>query len=155
MSKISFADQTIQIYATLIANGLRMDQETLRKAMQEGHVTRTVEKGEGDVAGHFQVTSHSPSRRMRLLFDAEGTILQTSCATQRPNRDIRRLRPIKDHYDPCGEYRPCVPTCNRRQNARTSQPLVAFRLCAGVCPKCLSWFGEVGLKLTPLHAGRP
>ncbi len=80
MSQISFADQTIQIDATLIASGLRMSQEALRTAMQEGHVTRTVEKGEGDDAGRFRVTFYSPTRRLRLLFDAAGTILQTSSA---------------------------------------------------------------------------
>ena len=80
MSQIRFTDQMIEIDATLIAKGLRMDPEALREAMQKGQVTRTVEKGEGEDAGRFRVTFYSPTCRLRLLFNAEGTLLQTSSA---------------------------------------------------------------------------
>ena len=80
MSQIRFTDQMIEIDATLIAKGLRMDPEALRAAMQKGLVTRTVEKGEGEDAGRFRVTFYSPTCRLRLLFTAEGTLLQTSSA---------------------------------------------------------------------------
>ncbi len=80
MSKISFTDQMIEIDASLIAKGLGMYPDALRQAMREGHVTRTTEKGEGEDAGRFRVTFYSPNCRLRLLFNAEGTLLQTSSA---------------------------------------------------------------------------
>ena len=86
MSQISFSDQMIEIDATLIAKGLGMHPDALRQAMREGHVTRTVEKGEGEDAGRFRVTFYAPNRRLRLLFNSEGIILQTSSAdyTRKP-----------------------------------------------------------------------
>ena len=80
MSQITFADEMIEIDATLIAKGLGMHPDALRQAMREGHVTRTIEKGEGEDAGRFRVTFYSPNCRLRLLFNEEGTILQTSSA---------------------------------------------------------------------------
>lgn len=80
MNQIRFTDQMIEIDATLIARGLRMDPDALREAMQQGLVTRIVEKGEGEDAGRFRVTFYSPTCRLRLLFNAEGTLLQTSSA---------------------------------------------------------------------------
>ena len=71
-------DQRIDIDADLVANGLRMEPETLRAALHEGRVTRTVEKGEGEDAGRYRVTFYAPNRRLRLLFTDKGEILQTS-----------------------------------------------------------------------------
>ena len=78
MTQITFADQMIEIDANLVAKGLRMDPDALRVALQDGSVTRIVEKGEGEDAGRFRVTFFSPTCRLRLLFTAEGVILQTS-----------------------------------------------------------------------------
>lgn len=80
MSQISFNDQMIEIDATLIAKGLGMHPDVLRQAMREGRVTRTVEKGEGEDAGRFRVTFYSLNCRLRLLFNDEGILLQTSSA---------------------------------------------------------------------------
>jgi hypothetical protein len=78
MDQITFTDQRIDINATLVAKGLRMEPEALRAALRDGSVTRTVEKGEGDDAGRYRVTFYAPTRRLRLLFTASGEILQTS-----------------------------------------------------------------------------
>lgn len=80
MSQISVTDQMIEIDAAVIAKGLRMTPDALRQAMQEGHVTRTVEKGEAEDAGRIRVTFYSPNCRLRLVFNAEGIILQSSSA---------------------------------------------------------------------------
>lgn len=80
MSQITFADEMIEIDATLVAKGLGMHPDALRQAMREGHVTRTMEKGEGAHAGRFRATFYSPNCRLRLLFNDEGIILQTSSA---------------------------------------------------------------------------
>lgn len=80
MDPITFTDTAIEIDAALVAKGLRMTPEALRTALQGGHVTRTVEKGEGADAGRFRVTFYAPTRRLRLIFTADGEVLQTSAA---------------------------------------------------------------------------
>jgi hypothetical protein len=80
MEPITFTEQGIEIDATLVAKGLRMEPEALRAALREGSVTRTIERGEGDDLGRFRVTFYAPTRRLRLLFTAQGAILQTSSA---------------------------------------------------------------------------
>jgi hypothetical protein len=80
LDPITFTDQRIEIDAGLIARGLRMEPETLRTALRDGRVTRTVEKGEGEDAGRYRVTFYAPTRRLRLLFTDKGEILQTSSA---------------------------------------------------------------------------
>jgi hypothetical protein len=94
MSQITFSGQMIEIDAALVAKGLHMDPGDLRDAMQQGHVTRKVEKGEGEDAGRFRVTFYSPTRRLRLLFDAQGVILQTSSADY--SRKARKTALPKD-----------------------------------------------------------
>jgi hypothetical protein len=80
MEPITFTEQAIEIDAALVARGLRMDPEALRVALREGRVTRTIEKGEGEDLGRYRVTFYAPTRRLRLLFTAQGVILQTSSA---------------------------------------------------------------------------
>ncbi len=80
MEPITFTDLLIEIDATLVAKGLRMDPDALRTALRDGRVTRKVEKGEGDDAGRFRVTFYAPTRRLRVLFTTDGTILQTTSA---------------------------------------------------------------------------
>ena len=91
MDQITFTDQRIDINATLVAKGLRMEPEALRAALHDGSVTRTVEKGEGDDAGRYRVAFYAPTRRLRLLFTASGEILQTSSVAY-----SRKTRPHPD-----------------------------------------------------------
>ncbi len=78
MDPISFSDQGIDIDAGLVARGLRLEPEALRASLRDGRVTRTFEIGEGDDAGRYRVTFYAPTRRFRLLFTAEGGVLQSS-----------------------------------------------------------------------------
>ncbi len=88
MDPITFTETAIEIDASLVAKGLRITPEALRAALRDGQVTRTVEKGEGEDAGRFRVTFFSPTRRLRLLFTADGDVLQTSAADY-----SRKVRP--------------------------------------------------------------
>jgi Family of unknown function (DUF6522) len=89
MEPITFTEQGIEIDATLVAKGLQMEPEAMRAALREGRVTRTIERGEGDDLGRFRVTFYAPTRRLRLLFTAQGAILQTSSADY-----SRKPRPV-------------------------------------------------------------
>lgn len=83
MEPITFLDQQITIDANLVAKGLRLEPEALRIALRDGSVTRIVEKGEGEDAGRYRVTFFAPERRFRLLFTAEGEIVQSSSVAYR------------------------------------------------------------------------
>ncbi len=78
LDPISFTDHGIDIDAGLVARGLRIEPLALRASLRDGRGTRTVEKGEGDDAGRYRVTFYAPTRRFRLVFTAEGGVLQSS-----------------------------------------------------------------------------
>ncbi len=88
MTIVSFNGGTVQVDAAVVAKGLKLDPEALRAALHDGTVTSRCEAGEGDDAGRFRLTFFSPTRRMRLIVDATGTVLQRSSAdhTRKPSR---------------------------------------------------------------------
>ncbi len=73
-----------------LAGAVCLDPEASRVALREGRVTRRVEEREGEDAGRFRGTFFAPTRRLRLLFAADGAILQTSSADY-----SRKLRVIE------------------------------------------------------------
>ena len=80
MTTITFAGGTLQVDAATVAAGLQMDPEALRVALRDGTVTSRSETGEAEDAGRFRITFFSASRRMRLVVDATGAVLQQSSA---------------------------------------------------------------------------
>lgn len=80
MSGISFEGGTIHIDPALVARGLRLTPEALRAALHSGDVTSLCEKGQDEDAGRFRLTFYSPTRRLRLVVDMAGTVLQSSTA---------------------------------------------------------------------------
>lgn len=88
MTTVTFAGGTIEVDATIVAAGLQLAPEDLRMALHSGAVTSICETGEGDDAGRTRVTFYSATRRMRLVVDATGTVLQRSAAdfSRRPKR---------------------------------------------------------------------
>lgn len=75
-----FTHQGIEIDASLVAKGLRIDPEALRAALRKATVARTIEKNDGNEEGRVRVRFYPTRRRLRLLFTAQGVILQTSSA---------------------------------------------------------------------------
>lgn len=86
MTAISFEDGTIQVDAALVAKGLQITPEVLRAALRDGTVTSLCEKGVDEDAGRFRLTFFSRTRRLRMVVDAGGAVLQSSSAdyTRRP-----------------------------------------------------------------------
>lgn len=70
----------MQVDPAIVAKGLRLDVETLRAALRDGSVTSLCEKGMEKDAGRFRLTFFSPTRRLRLIGDEGGAVLQTSTA---------------------------------------------------------------------------
>ena len=80
MNSITFENGTIQVDPAIVAKGLRLDVEALRTALRDGSVTSLCEKGMEQDAGRFRLTFFSPTRRLRLIVDEGGAVLQTSTA---------------------------------------------------------------------------
>jgi hypothetical protein len=78
MSRIEFVDDAIQVDAAVIAEGLGMALPTFRAEMQAGRITSVVERGIDADLGRHRITFFSAHRRLRLIIDQHGVILQRS-----------------------------------------------------------------------------
>lgn len=67
----------VQVDAAVLAGKLGLTQAQLREGMRDGSITARVERGEGEDAGRTRLTVFAPSCRLRMVVDAEGTILST------------------------------------------------------------------------------
>ncbi len=91
MTTVTFEGGTVQVDAEIVAAGLQLDPEALRQGLHNGHVTSRCETGQDEDAGRFRITFFSPTRRLRLVVDVQGAVLQRSSAdyTRRPVRPVR------------------------------------------------------------------
>ena len=66
---------------------LGLGAEDVRRMMREGGITTRTERGEGADAGRYRLSFLSPDRRLQLIVDEAGEVLQRSrapCAARRP-----------------------------------------------------------------------
>lgn len=75
---IPFEDDTIQIPAAIIAHGLNLEIPTFQSLMRSGEVTSRCERGENEDAGRYRLTFFHKGRRVQLVIDSMGKILQRS-----------------------------------------------------------------------------
>lgn len=78
MAVIDFEEDGIQVDATVVAEGFRIDPLLVQERMREGKITSLCERGIDDDEGRYRLTFFSESRRFRLLIDKEGNVLQRS-----------------------------------------------------------------------------
>ena len=90
MTTVTFEGGTVQVDAEIVAAGLQINSEALRQGLRDGHVTSLCETGQDEDAGRFRITFFSPTRRLRLIVDAHGAVLQRSSAhyIRRPQRPV-------------------------------------------------------------------
>ena len=81
MAVIDFEEDGIQVDATVVAEGFRIDPLLVQERMREGKITSLCERGIDDDEGRYRLTFFSESRRFRLLIDKEGNVLQPSATT--------------------------------------------------------------------------
>ena len=80
VSSIQLAEGAVNIEASLIATDLGLAAAQVLESMRSGRLTATCERGmEGD-AGKFRLTFFHGNRRLRLVIDADGQILERSAA---------------------------------------------------------------------------
>jgi len=78
MKPIEFRDGAVQVDASVIAEGLGITLPLLRKQMRAGKITSFSERGIDADLGRHRLTFLSEHRRLRLVVDQSGTIIQRS-----------------------------------------------------------------------------
>jgi Family of unknown function (DUF6522) len=78
MNGIEIHDGTIQIEASVVAQGLELEPATVQAMMRKGEITSLYERGVNEDAGSYRLTFCHKSRRFRLVVDANGTVMRRS-----------------------------------------------------------------------------
>ncbi len=89
MGTIDFAELAVgnvSLDASLIAEDLGLSPAQVLEHLRAGELTARCEQGIGEDAGLFRLTFYRESRRLRLVVDQAGRILQRS-AVQLHRRD--------------------------------------------------------------------
>ena len=80
MSRISIAEGRFEVDADAVAKGLKITASDLRQGLQSGQITSQSETGMDEDAGRYRLTFYSPTRRFRMVVDAQGKVVTTSSA---------------------------------------------------------------------------
>jgi predicted ATP-grasp superfamily ATP-dependent carboligase len=78
MKPIEFENGTVQIDATIVAEGLAMAPSLLQEEMRAGRITSLAERGVDADSGRHRLTFFSEHRRFRVVVDETGAIIQRS-----------------------------------------------------------------------------
>ena len=78
MKRIEFADDAVQIDASIVAEGLGIGLSRLREGMRSGKITSLSERGVDADLGRHRLTFFSKHRRFRVVVDDCGAIIQRS-----------------------------------------------------------------------------
>lgn len=84
------------IDADLLGRLFQLDPAQLRELMRSGRITSSCERGEGEDAGRYRLSFLFRGKRVRLVVDGTGRVLQRSSIDfgQRPlPRSLRRPGP--------------------------------------------------------------
>ena len=78
MKRIEFADGTVEIDASIVAEGLGIALPRLKEGMRNGTITSLSERGVDADQGRHRLTFFSEHRRFRVVVDETGAIIQRS-----------------------------------------------------------------------------
>jgi hypothetical protein len=78
MPMIEFEDGAVQIDATIIGEGLGIEPSVVQARMREGKITSGYERGVDEDAGRHRLTFFSDNRRLSLIVDEAGNVVQRS-----------------------------------------------------------------------------
>ena len=78
MTSLEIEDGTVQIDATIIAEAFGIAPGRLMDLMREGKVTSLSERGIGEDAGRHRLTFFHDNRRLRIVVNENGDMVQRS-----------------------------------------------------------------------------
>ena len=78
MTSLEIEDGTVQIDATIVAEAFGMAPERLMALMRQGKVTSLSERGIDEDAGNHRLTFFIDHRRLRLVVNEAGRVVQRS-----------------------------------------------------------------------------
>lgn len=67
---------SIEVDATLVASGLGLEVEAFRQLMDVRKINVLCERGTGEDEGWYRASFYHGSKRVRLVVDGQGTVLQ-------------------------------------------------------------------------------
>ena len=80
MSSVKFEEGAVCIDATIIAEGLAIQPALVQPLIRKGTLTSLCERGLDRDAGKFRLTFFHGRRRLRLIVDAGGNVVERSVA---------------------------------------------------------------------------
>lgn len=90
MNTVEIAGSAVSVDAALIAKDLGLEPGHVLEATRAGRLTAVCEQGIEQDAGRVRVTFYHENRRLRLIIDETGRVLERSAARLRQRR--RRAR---------------------------------------------------------------
>lgn len=88
---IKFEGGVFEIEAGTIASGLEMDASLLKQRMRDGTITSRCERGVDSDQGRYRLTFFTEQRRLRLIVDQSGNVIQRSTINFSDRLAARRL----------------------------------------------------------------
>jgi len=78
MAKIELENDGIAVDAAIVGDGLGIEPSLVQEQMHDGAITSLCERGIDEDAGRYRLTFFSDRRRLRLLVDDNGYVVQRS-----------------------------------------------------------------------------
>lgn len=78
MAMIEFQEGGIQVDATVVAEGLKIEPTLLLERIRDGKITTLYERGIDEDEGRHRLSFFSENGRFRILVDDDGNVLQRS-----------------------------------------------------------------------------
>jgi len=78
MHEVEIQEGVIQVDANIIGQNLGLEPAEVQRLMGEGKLTSSCERGVNEDDGHYRLTFFLGRRRLRLIVDEAGRIIQQS-----------------------------------------------------------------------------
>ena len=97
MTRIEYINDGVQVDAGILAQAFAISAEDLRLGMREGAITSRFEQGEGEDAGKVRLTFSSADRRVRMIADERGRVLECTAVDFRTPPPRSPATPSQSH----------------------------------------------------------
>lgn len=81
---VTRSGETFVVDAAVLAAAFALPEDAVREAMSDGRISAGCEMGMGEDAGRWRLTFRHGGRTLRLVVDAEGTVLARSRISAAP-----------------------------------------------------------------------